>query len=182
MELAAEDIRRARAGDRAAQQRFVEAYQARVFAVCAALAPGHAEDLAQEALLRALLSLRRFDVNGPARLGTFVLRIARNLCIDQLRSAKRRGPHDADVDQLAGSEPADHHLAAARDADRVRSAVLALPADQRAVVVLRMWGELDYAEIASIEGVPVGTIRSRLSRARDALRELLAITEVAHAG
>jgi RNA polymerase sigma-70 factor (ECF subfamily) len=185
VELATDLITRARAGDRSAQQSFVEAYQQRVYAVCAALAPGHAEDLAQEALLRALLSLGRFELNGPARLGTFVLRIARNLCIDQLRSTKRRGPHDADVDQLVGGGSADHHLAAARDAERVRIAVLALPPDQRAAVVLRMWGELDYAEIASIENVPIGTIRSRLSRARDELRRMLAatdVTEISHAG
>ena len=63
----------------------------------------------------------------------------------------------------------------------VSFAVLALPADQRSAIALRIWGELDYQEIAEIEGVPVGTIRSRLARARDALHVALN-KELADAG
>ena len=51
--------------------------------------------------------------------------------------------------------------------------MLALPEDQRSAIVLRLWGELDYRRIAGLEGVPIGTIRWRLARARDALRAAL---------
>jgi len=171
----------ARAGDRDAQQRLVETYHPRVYALCAALAGGDAEDVAQEAMLHALRRLRAFDPRGEAKLGTFLLRIARNLCTDRARSARVRLARDADLARVAGGAHADHALATEQDAEVVRRAVLALPEDQRAVVALRVWGELDYAEIAAIERVPVGTVRSRLARARDALRAALD-QEVADAG
>lgn len=174
MEPSADLIDRARRGDRSAQQSLVEAYQARVFAVCTAMGGSDAEDLAQETLLRALTVLRTFDPRGPARLSTFVLRIARNLCIDRARSARARMTDDSDVDRLPGGVASHAQLISDGDAEHVRRAILALPADQRAAVVLRIWGELEYAEIAAIEGVPLGTIRSRLARARDALSDALA--------
>jgi len=176
VELASEDLDRARRGDPAAQRRFVEIYQARVFAICAALGAGDAEDLAQETLLRALTRLRSFDAAGPARLGTFVLRIARHLCIDRARSMRVRMASDAVVEP-ATDDAADRRLAASEDAERIRRAVLALPDDQRAAIVMVTWGELDYAEIAAIEDVPIGTVRSRIARARDALRTALADRE-----
>ena len=183
MELDADSVNRARAGDRAAQQQLVEVYQRRVYALCAALAGSDAEDVAQEALLHALAKLATFDPRGTARLGTFVLRIARNLCIDRARSAHvRLADRAADVDHVAGGGRADIALAHEQSAERVRCAVLALPDDQRAAVALRMWGELDYAEIAAIEHVPIGTIRSRLARAREALRAALAYEEHADVG
>jgi RNA polymerase sigma-70 factor (ECF subfamily) len=172
-ELAPEQIARARAGDRAAQAAFVAMYQDRVHAVCMALAGPDAEDCAQEALIAALIGLRRFDDAGPARLGTYVLRIARNRCVDRSRSARVR-VRTVDTEPLAGGLSADVSLEAARDAEAVRAAVLALPEDQRAVIALHTWGELEYDEIASILGVPIGTVRSRLARGRDALRARLA--------
>lgn len=175
MDLGPEELARARLGDRAAQAAFVAMYQDRVYAVCTALAGPDAEDCAQEALLAAMLGLNRFLDDGPARLGTFVLRVARNRCIDRARSVRVRAhARNVDAEQIAGGVAADASLDAARDAETVRAAVLALPADQRAVVALQMWGELEYEEIASVLEVPVGTVRSRLARAREALRERLA--------
>lgn len=175
MELDREDVVRARSGDRTAQAAFVAMYQDRVHAVCVALAGPDAEDCAQEALLAALVGLGRFDDDGAARLGTFVLRIARNRCIDRSRSARVRSRPDAiEVDRLAGGVTADVSLDAARHAEAVRLAVLALPDDQRTVVALRTWGELEYDEIASILDIPIGTVRSRLARARETLRARLA--------
>jgi RNA polymerase sigma-70 factor (ECF subfamily) len=184
VELTADEIERASDGDREAQHRLVATYQTRVFALCVALAGEDAEDVAQEALVHGLRRLRTFSPNGPATLATFLLRIARNLCTDRARSARLRLAGDADLDRIAGGARVDHALATARGAERVRGAVLALPEDQRSAIALRIWGELDYAEIAAIEGVPVGTIRSRLSRARDALRETLGsqLEELADAG
>ena len=176
MELAREVVVRARSGDRGAQAAFVATYQDRVYAVCLALAGADAEDCAQDALVAALAALERFDPDGPARLGAFVLAIARRRCIDRARSARvRTWAGEVEIDALAGGArpPADDALRQERERAAVRRAVLELPEDQRAAIALRTWGELEYDEIAAILEVPIGTVRSRLARARDALRASL---------
>lgn len=173
MELTRPAIERARRGEPAARTALIRTYQNRVYAVCRALAGDDAYDCAQDTFLKVLTQLDRFDPARPAPLGAFIIRIARNTCIDRSRAARHRVAA-IDVDRL--ETPADDG-----DAEAIRAAVLALPDDQRAAIALRIWGELDYQEIADIEGVPIGTIRSRLARARDALREALN-EEVANAG
>jgi RNA polymerase sigma-70 factor, ECF subfamily len=172
MELSAALLARLRAGDRAAQEALIRAFQVRVYAVCRALAGSDADDCAQDALLKLLTHLRHRDPARAAPLIAIALRIARNVCIDRARSARVRAGPALDPGTVTTPGHGDA-LDDARRADLVRAAVFALPDDQRAVIALRMWGELDYAEIARIEGVPVGTIRSRLSRARDALKGAL---------
>lgn len=181
MELTPDELAAARRGDRAAQARVVDVYQQRIYAVCRALARDDGRDCAHDALIKLLTHLDQYE-GTTAALAGFALRIARNVCIDRARRAIVRRPADVDIDAI---RVVDREPASALDRERmaqVRAAVLALPDDQRAAVALRMWGELDYQEIAAIEGVAVGTIRSRLSRARDALRTRLAALEVAHAG
>jgi RNA polymerase sigma-70 factor (ECF subfamily) len=175
MELPRDMLVRARAGDREAQAAFVATYQARVFAICVALAGPDAEDCAQDALVAALQELRRFDPEGEAALGTYVLRIARNRCVDRNRSARVRTTAGSDVEAIASDaeRDAERQLVSAREAEAVRMAILELPLEQRAALALREWGGLDYEAIAAIENVPVGTIRSRIARAKDALRERL---------
>ena len=82
------------------------------------------------------------------------------------------------MDRIAGGPVPDLQLMEVQRAEQIRAAVLALPAEQR----LRIWGELDYEQISAIEDVPVGTIRSRLARARDALRATLCLEELFDAG
>jgi RNA polymerase sigma factor (sigma-70 family) len=143
MELARDLVARARSGDREAQAAFVAIYQDRVYAVCLALAGSDGEDCAQDTLVAALVGLRRFDPDAPGRLGTFVLQIARNRCVDRARSARVRTWSDVEVDELGGSgDVAADRLSRARDAEVVRRAVLELADDQRAVIALRTWGEL----------------------------------------
>jgi RNA polymerase sigma-70 factor (ECF subfamily) len=167
-ELAA--IRRGEAG---AFRRLVERYQQPVYALCVALAGSDGEDLAQETFLRVHRSLAGFDPDGPATLRSWILTIARRLCHDRARHVGRGvevlAPADA-ADEAAGPEEQAHAAWLGR---RVRAAVAALPVEQRVVIALREWEGLDYEEIAAIEGVPVGTVRSRLARARAALREAL---------
>jgi RNA polymerase sigma-70 factor (ECF subfamily) len=175
-ELDAVSLERCRRGDASAFRTLVECYQDRVFALCVALAGrADAEDLAQETFARAHAALGRFDPSGSATLGGWLLTIARRLCADRARGARLR------VEVAVGVPvgPADdrgpeERLVRARLGDRLRAAIAALPDDQRAVIALREWDGLDYNEIAAIEAVPVGTVRSRLARARQALREALA--------
>jgi RNA polymerase sigma-70 factor (ECF subfamily) len=141
-----------------------------------------AEDAVQEASLRAwryLDSLR----DGQAR--AWLLGIVRNTCFDMLQQS-RRAQHEVDFDS-AGFEAA---LAAAPQSEpsqrlqqgqlrhQVDAAIRALSPPLREVLVLREMEDLDYAEIARIVGVPVGTVMSRLSRARGKLREALAASRM----
>lgn len=144
-----------------------------------------AEDLVQETLVRSLPALRRFE--GRARLSTYLARALSNLWKNRLRSRSRSplvgwfwlGRRRAEEDDGPDPEPADDAPDAvatleARDrAGRVREAVAGLLPERRLTLLLREVEELSYEEIASATGVPVGTVRSRLARAREDLRRVL---------
>jgi RNA polymerase sigma-70 factor (ECF subfamily) len=127
-----------------------------------------ADHVAQDAILRAFRSLGRFDPARPFR--PWLKRITVNLAIDELRREKRQERARAWMTELRPVTPFDEEpetLAALVDAVRV------LPERQRLVVVLHYWLDTRVEEIASILELPVGTVVSRLSRARAALREQL---------
>ncbi|HEX2572111.1 MAG TPA: sigma-70 family RNA polymerase sigma factor [Polyangia bacterium] len=175
-ELPASTLAACRRGDAHAFRALVECYQDRVYALCVALAGrADAEDLAQETFLRVHQAIGRFAPDGPATLGGWILTIARRLCHDRARSARLR----VEVAVGAGLETAAatrNPEEAAQGASLVAAlhvALAALPEEQRAVFALREWDGLEYEEIAAVEGVPVGTVRSRLARAREALRTAL---------
>jgi RNA polymerase sigma-70 factor (ECF subfamily) len=130
-----------------------------------------AEDVVQDAYLRAL---RHFEgyVGGDPR--SWLLRIVRNCACDWLaaRQGARRVPLGPDVDRLAATDSAHDPESAAQAASSarvIRSAIAGLPADYREVLVLRELEGLSYRAIAEIVEVPIGTVMSRLSRARDLL-------------
>jgi RNA polymerase sigma-70 factor (ECF subfamily) len=177
-ELDSATLSRCRRGDAAAFRALVETYQDRVYALCVALAGSDAEDLTQETFVRVHGALAGFDPEGPARLGAWILTIARRLCTDRARFWKRRPQVPLDVVPLGDGAPAaDAQLERAQTARALRRAIAALPEEQRAVVALQLWDGLEYEEIASIERVPVGTVRSRLARARDALKRALGVDD-----
>ncbi len=155
----------ARAGDPAAQAGFVRATQAEVWRFTAALVdPGAADDLTQETFLRAFKALPAFEARSTAR--TWLLGIARRTCADHLRSVVRRRRLDARLAAEAWTtspapDPA-HRLSTADLLGR-------LSEERRTAFVLTQVLGLSYAEAAEVEDVPVGTIRSRVARARDEL-------------
>ena len=176
-ELDSATIARCRRGDAAAFRRLVEHYEDRVYGLCLALAGPDAEDVAQETFVRAHAALSSFDVGRDAKLSSWLLTIARRLCADRARNHKRRQVLTL---QLLPAEPrpgADDALDLARRAATLRRAVAELPEEQRAVVALRAWDGLEYEAIAAVEGVPVGTVRSRLARAKAALKRALGLDE-----
>lgn len=143
-----------------------------------------AEDLVQETLVRALPALRRFE--GRARLSTYLVRAMTNLWKNRLRSRRRsrlvdwfRGARDgADGERrepvVVDDAPSPLQRLEQQDrARRVRDCVARLEPQRRLTLLLREVEELSYEEIAGMTGVPVGTVRSRLARARDDLRKLL---------
>lgn len=165
-------LRSARAGDAAALEEILRRHHRMIHAVCARIVVdrGGAEDATQEALLAVTRGLRRFD--GRSSLGTWIYRIATNAALDEVRRVGRRPRPTlvaADGDSRVTSGPED----AVTVGDEVGRALQTLDPEIRATMVLRHLAGLDYAEIAQTLGVPVGTVRSRLSRGRDALRSLL---------
>jgi RNA polymerase sigma-70 factor (ECF subfamily) len=159
-------------GDRRALEDWVRATQADVWRFVAHLADARsADDLTQETYLRAFGSLSRFA--GRSSSKTWLLSIARRVVIDQIRSASAR-PRIADADWQLAAERRD----AARGGGfegvvELRMLLAALDDDRREVLVLTQILGLSYAEAADVCGCPIGTIRSRVARARE---ELLAET------
>jgi RNA polymerase sigma-70 factor, ECF subfamily len=177
-ELDTATLTRCRRGDAQAFRALVERYQDRVFALCVALAGSDAEDLTQETFVRVHGALAAFDSDGPARLGAWILTIARRLCTDRARYRRRRPTVALDVVPLGDGAPgANTQLERARQARALRQAIAALPDEQRAAIALQLWDGLDYEEIAVIERVPVGTVRSRLARAKETLKRALGVKD-----
>ena len=156
-------------GDRVAVAAFVRRTQPDVWRLCARLGDrAAADDLAQEVYLRALPALARF--RGEASARTWLLQIARHVCADHVRRTTRRR---ALLTRLAQRTDADEAVPAASGAVDLDALVAALEADRRAAFVLTQLLGLSYAEAAEVCEVPVGTIRSRVARARADLLEAL---------
>lgn len=163
-------LARAQRGEEVAWRALVERYQRPVFALLSRMLSPVArrdlvEDLAQETFLRAFRALPTFDRAAPGRLSSWLLTIATRLALDELRH--RRAPQEPlqPVHFQTAASGADRHLAAT-----LTRAVEALSPDHRAVILLREVHGLDYEEIAAALAISVGTVRSRLSRARAQLR------------
>ncbi len=166
---------RARQGDAAAFEQVVRRYERRVYGVALRIVRSHeeADDVAQEAFVRAWRSLASFELGRP--FGPWVCRIAANLALNQVRSPRAREEglaEDHQEERAPGPGPLELVLDA--EARRVLEAALGeLPAEQRAVFVLRVFEELSYSEIADALGLSPGTVMSRLFRARERLARAL---------
>ncbi len=165
---------RARAGDDGALENVVDRYQRRVYALVGRMMVGReqqVDDIAQEVFVKVLLGLPRFDPRGPARLSTWILTVATRTCLDVLR-VKRPAAEQIPESLVSNADPEDE--VARRQVGRmVAAAMEQLPEDMRAVVILRAYHDFDYDEIAAALGIEMGTVKSRLGRARSALRQAL---------
>jgi RNA polymerase sigma-70 factor (ECF subfamily) len=168
-------IDQARRGSFFAFEEIVRRYQRRVYATAYRIVRRHevADDVAQEAFIRAHRSLDRFDTRRP--FGPWICRIAANLAVNHVRSPQAR--EDALPDGHAETpSAAPGPLQGVLDTESramLDRALDDLPAEQRAVFCLRVFEELSYREIADALGIEMGTVMSRLSRAREKLRESL---------
>jgi RNA polymerase sigma-70 factor, ECF subfamily len=165
------------AGDTAAFGRLVGLYQDRLYNSLARVVGEDAEDIVQDAFVQAFLKLDTF--RGSSAFYTWLYRIAYNLAI----SRARRDHKTASLDGLKanlGSEPADTQttpearLECKEQVEMVHAALAELTPEYRTILVLREIDGCRYAEIAEILDLPVGTVRSRLFRARLQLRDQLA--------
>jgi RNA polymerase sigma-70 factor (ECF subfamily) len=157
----------ARDGDRVAFAGFIRQTQGDVWRLCAHLVdPGSADDLTQETYLRAVTAIVRFRGDSTAK--TWLLTIARRVCADAIRRRTRRRR----ALLRRGPEP---DVVAAPAGDIELQAVMAeLTPDRRAAFTLTQVLGLSYEEAAAVVGCPVGTIRSRVARARADLVAALA--------
>jgi RNA polymerase sigma-70 factor (ECF subfamily) len=167
----------ARRGEPWAQRAFVECFQAAVHRLCFRLLghagrSGIAEDVTQDALVRIVRALPAFVDDGPAKLSTWVLTIAARTVIDELR---HRRPESVAIETLAlvGDDRADLVAERRAIAHAIAAALAELSPEIRAAFVLRAYHELGHAEIAAALDIDVGTVKSRLWRARAALQARL---------
>lgn len=127
-----------------------------------------AEDAVQEACLRALKYIDNYRGDNPR---AWLLAIVRNACFDRMRSGTGAAVLDDDALEVADAAPdPEARLIQARDAALLNQLIEGLPPDFRAVLVLREMEELSYQEIAQVMSIPIGTVMSRLSRARGLLQ------------
>jgi RNA polymerase sigma-70 factor (ECF subfamily) len=163
----------ARDGDRDALERFVAETRAEVWTMCRYLGDsGYADDLAQETYERAIGSLHRYRAEGSAR--GWLLTIARRVCVDHTRRAVRRRRLDRSVihDTTAGWHGGGPTAPDASGRIELDELLGNLDDDRRAAFVLTQVLGRHYDEAAEVLGCPVGTVRSRVSRAR---RDLVAM-------
>jgi RNA polymerase sigma-70 factor (ECF subfamily) len=183
-----------RRGNWSAMEQFVSRYQDRLYVTILRMVNHHddAADLVQETFVRAMQAVSRFE--GKSTLYTWLFRIAVNLAISHRRSSQYRAAASLDAggeEEDAGSgvnrqaaglrrqlaqETEDDPAASAErqmEYERLQGALARLDPEFKAVIVLRDIEECDYDQIAAILDVPVGTVKSRLFRARCALREAL---------
>lgn len=166
-------------GDLDAFNDIVERYQSHVFNLSARIMGNmaSAEDATQETFISAYRAIGRY--RGGSFRG-WLLRIATNQCYDMLRAMKRRPADSLDQSLLnpafrvpSGGESPEERTLQGELAEELQKAILTLPEDQRAVVVLIDVQGFSYEEAAQAAGASVGTIKSRLSRARARLRDYL---------
>lgn len=156
-----------------AYEELVRRYQRRLYSLAYRLTGDReeAEDLAQEALVRAYTALPRF--RSGLRFSPWIYKIAVNLCINYLRRRRAQVPLDEEAPFVDSSPTPEQALE--RDETRavVQEAILALPEHYRAAIVLRHLHDLSYVEIAQALGLPMGTVKTHLFRAREMLHKLL---------
>jgi RNA polymerase sigma-70 factor (ECF subfamily) len=160
-------IRQVLAGDREAFRHLMRRYEQAVFRLVCNLVPAEAEDIAQEVFLAAYTHLASYDTRQGS-LATWLFTIARNRCYNALK--KSRPVAGGQVPEGADLRTPDVQAAEREFFRRLDEALAGLPFEQQTVFVLAEIQGLALEEIARVEGVKLGTVKSRLSRAREKLR------------
>ncbi len=176
-------IQKAAKGDASAFEELVLRYQGQIYKLCLRMTgnPDDAADMTQEAFLKVWKSLDSFQFD--AAFSTWLYRLASNCCLDYLRSQKRRltvsltVENDDDGEQMLDvpdTEPTPEEAVISKEEkEQFMLAMSQLDEEQRQILTLRVVNDLSYTDIAEILEIKEGTVKSRLSRARDNLRKKL---------
>jgi RNA polymerase sigma-70 factor (ECF subfamily) len=168
-------------GDQDAFEEIVTLFQHRLYHVCYRMLSNRqeAEDIAQEAFVRAYINIHTFD--QKRKFSTWLFRIATNLCIDRIRKKKPDFHLDAEVpgteglnmySQIAASgELPEEQVERMETQERIQYEIGRLPDKYRSVIILRYIEELPLQEIGDILELPLGTVKTRVHRGREALRK-----------
>lgn len=179
MNVDQELVRRVQAGDKKAFDLLIMKYQQRIIHVITGFVhdPVEAMDVAQEAFIKAYRALPNF--RGDSAFYTWLYRIAINTSKNYLTAAARRPPvtdvdaADAtiyyDAPELKDFETPENKLMSVELQEAIQEAILALPEDTATAIKLREFEGLSYEEIAQVMECPIGTVRSRIFRAREAI-------------
>ena len=170
-------ISRAAKGDASAFNELLGMHENRMYAVCLRMCGNHedAQDCLQEAMLRVYRAISGFK--GQSTFSTWLYRVTMNTCLDELRRKKNKQSTSLDGLLDAGWSPSDERDTPERHAVRsemrteVQRVISELPEDMRAAIVLRDIQGFSYEEISQMLNINVGTIKSRISRGREKLRE-----------
>ncbi|WP_270182875.1 RNA polymerase sigma factor SigW [Alkalihalobacillus sp. CinArs1] len=172
-----------RKGDHNAFGELVELYKDRVFALTYRMLGNRqeAEDVAQEAFIRAYTNIDRYQIDR--KFSTWLYRIATNLAIDRMRKKKPDYYLDAEVSgtdgltmysQVAATDQLpDDEVVSLEAQEGIHQAILSLPLKYRSAITLKYIQELSLKEISEILELPVGTVKTRIHRGREALRKKL---------
>lgn len=176
-------IRRAAKGDEQAFEKLLLEHEKNVYNLCYRMAgnPDDALDLSQEAFLKAWRALSTYQFD--AAFSTWLYRLTTNVCLDFLRKRNRQA-HSSLTTEDENEEPREYSVpdpapgpeeqaVSSWQQEAVQAAMQQLPEDYRLVLQLRVVEDLPYEQIADVMGIPVGTVKSRLSRARLQLKKLL---------
>lgn len=177
-------VERVQSGDKQAYGLLVAKYQRKLMRLLSRLIrdPAEVEDVAQETFIKAYRALPNF--RGDSAFYTWLYRIGVNTAKNWLVANGRRAPTSTDVDSeeaesyaegdlLRDADTPEHLLMSKQIADTVNAAMEKLPEDLRMALTLREIEGLSYEEIAETMGCPIGTVRSRIFRARDAIADKL---------
>jgi RNA polymerase sigma-70 factor, ECF subfamily len=172
-------VERAREGDVAAFERLITQYQAKVYTFAFAFVgqPDQAQDLAQDALVKVYKSLGGFRFQSA--FSTWLYSIVKNTYLDAIKSRAGRERaleeplHDRDVESLREVATAEERLLQKESRRSLFAALRQVPLVFRTVVTMADVQGMGYEEIATALDVPVGTVKSRLKRGRDALKDAL---------
>jgi RNA polymerase sigma-70 factor (ECF subfamily) len=164
---------RARRGEIEPFGELVRRYQTTVFNVCYRLMGERreAEDMTQETFIRAMDRLGTFNLDLP--FAPWIKRVAANLCLNRLESARPESPLDDERHEIASDESPEAAHDESERAKQVRRALRDLPAHYRMVIELRHYQDLSYDEIAQTMKIPLSDVKSHLFRARKILAEQL---------
>lgn len=178
-------LERAKAGDIAAFEQLIESYQKKIFNIALRMLGNYddAGDLSQEVLIRIYKSIGSFKEQSS--FSTWIYRITTNVCLDEIRKRKNRKIISLDEEirledgemkrQIESDEPSPEETAEAKDLKKiVNDAIGKLSEEHRIVIVLRDLQGLSYEEIAEVLKCPEGTVKSRINRGRQALKNILA--------
>ncbi|UMZ72559.1 RNA polymerase sigma factor [Natranaerofaba carboxydovora] len=176
-------VQRCKKGQLEAYEKLIKKYENKVYSLCYRYSGNYddANDLAQEAFIKVFNSIDKFK--GKSAFSTWLYRVTANVCLDEMRKKKKTPisidkPQETEEGEVYFNLPDQKYnpeiIAEKNDLKQlVHKGISKLPKEQRIIIILREMEELSYEEISEVLEISIGTVKSRLNRARKNLKEIL---------